>query len=542
MSKLIPIACLALLGTAGGTALAAGQSEAAAPAQEGATASTPKNDANGQPQRERGQVKGKPAEEKQPQQVNVTGTRANDTDQRRLSTAAKMIFGREELDRNGDTSVGEILKRLPGVTVGGPTGRGGGGIRMRGLGNGYTQMLVNGERPPPGFSLESLAPDQVERIEVMRGPVAEHSTQAIAGTINIVLREGYQQKDVQLRVADSIEQGRHGGNVALTVPGKAGNLTWLMTGAVMSHRSHNENDTYDIDTAPSGAVTREQDIRTESNGKSKGIHLSPRIQYKFDNNDTLTFQPFLMHNRSDSGYVTSVDQLRGIVPPEYGHSRGNSSSTSTMLRGFGNWVHRMAEGAKLDVKFGGGGGRSESDQLRNTFDEAGKPKRVYNDSDSNRSHSFNTGGKYTQPAGKGHLLALGWDVEASHLSQTHVAEDDGGALFDDSGSNLTADSRRVALFAQDEWDINSQWSTYLGLRWEGIRTTSSGRAYDVKNTSSVFTPVLHAVYRIPGSQKDQVRASLTQSYKAPGLNDLIAAPTSRPITARRARTAPATRR
>jgi iron complex outermembrane receptor protein len=33
------------------------------------------------------------------------------------------------------------------------------------------------------------------------------------------------------------------------------------------------------------------------------------------------------------------------------------------------------------------------------------------------------------------------------------------------------------------------------------------------------------VYRIPGHDKDQVRASLTQSYRAPQLNDLIAAPT-----------------
>lgn len=526
MSKLIPIACLALLGTAGGNALAAGQSDTTvAPAREGAPAPAQQaGAATAQPQS--GAVAATPAGAKPPQQVNVTGTRANDTDQRRLSTAAKMVFGREELDRNGDTSVGEILKRLPGVTVGGPPGRGGGGgVRMRGLGNGYTQMLVNGERPPPGFSLESLSPDQVERIEVMRGPVAEHSTQAIAGTINIVLREGYQQKDVQLRLADNIEQGRHGIHAGLTVPGKAGNLTWLMTGALMSNRSHNENDTYDIDTAPGGAVTREQAIHTENDGRSRGIHLSPRIQYKFDNNDTLSFQTFLMHNRSDSGYVTDVDQLRGLVPPEYAQSRGDSSSSSTMLRGFGNWVHRMAEGAKLDVKFGGGGARSESDQLRNTFDEAGKPKRVFNDSDTNRSHSLSTGGKYTQPAGKGHLLALGWDLEASHLSQTHVAEDDGSALFEESGANLAADSRRVALFAQDEWDINSQWSAYLGLRWEGIRTTSTGSGRDVKNTSSVFTPVLHAVYRIPGRDKDQVRASLTQSYKAPGLNDLIAAPT-----------------
>ena len=54
--------------------------------------------------------------------------------------------------------------------------------------------------------------------------MAEHSTQAIAGTINIILREGYQQKDVQLRVADNIEQGRHGVNVGVVVPGQAGSL------------------------------------------------------------------------------------------------------------------------------------------------------------------------------------------------------------------------------------------------------------------------------------------------------------------------------
>jgi len=74
--------------------------------------------------------------------VTVTGGRQSDLDERRTSIAAKMIFGREELDRNGDSSIGEILKRLPGVTVGGKPGRGG-DIRMRGMGSGYTQILIN---------------------------------------------------------------------------------------------------------------------------------------------------------------------------------------------------------------------------------------------------------------------------------------------------------------------------------------------------------------------------------------------------------------
>jgi iron complex outermembrane receptor protein len=489
MNKLIPMACLALLGTAG-HALAF---------------SDPKPDTS-------------------IQKVTVSGARADDLDARRISTAAKMVFGREELERNGDTSVSEVLKRLPGVTLGGAPGRGGGGVRMRGMGNGYTQMLVNGERPPPGFSLEALSPDQVERIEVIRGPVAEHSTQAIAGTINIILREGYQQKDIQLRLADNIEQGRHGANVSLAMPGKAGALTWMMTGSLMQNRPHNDSDTLNLSTRKDGTVERRQEIHDEGGGVFDGLFLSPRLAYKFANGDTLSFQPFLATNRSRNGNDSRLDQPVGSTAPEYAHQRSDSHSNSTFLRGFGNWLHRGDAGARLDVKFGFTGGRSDSDTVRNTFDAGGSALRRYVDSDASRDSGVNTGGKYSRPLGQGHLFAAGWDLEASRRRQQHVAAGDSAALFDDGGASLAADSRRVALFAQDEWDVTAQFSTYLGLRWEGIRVTSDTVGADVKNTSKVWSPVLHGVYRIPGHEKDQLRGSLTRSYKAPAMNDLIAVP------------------
>ena len=46
-------------------------------------------------------------------EIVVSSTRLDDTEQRRFATAAKMVFGREELDRYGDSSVGDVLKRLP---------------------------------------------------------------------------------------------------------------------------------------------------------------------------------------------------------------------------------------------------------------------------------------------------------------------------------------------------------------------------------------------------------------------------------------------
>ena len=508
MSRLISLACLALSGAACLPSRAAEPPLHATPEAEAEAVAA-----------------AKAADKSVVPQVMVNGARANETETRRNASASKMIFGREELDRNGDSSVGEILKRLPGVTMGGPPGRGGGGgVRMRGLGNGYTQMLVNGERAPAGFSLESLAPDQVERIEIMRGPVAEHSTQAIAGTINIVLREGYQQKEIQLKLADSLERGLHSPSVSLTLPGKSGKLSWLLNASLMQSRQLDDSQSLYQDLDSAGLLLKDQTIDAHSQRSARGIHFMPRLSYKFDNGDTLNFQPFLVHNAGHSTADSLLAQRVGPPEREYALALSNGDSSATFVRGFGNWLHRIEGGAKLDVKFGFGAGRSSSSSVREQFDEGGARKNVYNDDDSSRNTGLTTGGKYTRSVGQGHLLAAGWDGEATRRTQSTTALVNGQAQFAESGENLSADTRRLAGFVQDEWDITPQWGVYLGLRWEGIRTNATNHGPDTSSTS-VWSPVLHTVWRIPGHEKDQLRASLTQSYRAPQLNDLIAAPT-----------------
>ncbi|MFA9218569.1 MAG: TonB-dependent receptor plug domain-containing protein, partial [Sphingomonadaceae bacterium] len=458
------------------------------------------------------------------------GGRADDIDERRRSVAGKQVFGREELDRNGDNNLGDVLKRLPGVTLGGRPGRGG-DVRMRGMGSGYTQVLVNGERPPAGFSMETLSPDQVERVEIMRGPVAEHSARAIAGTINIVLRDGYQQKDNQFKFSDTIEQGRHAPNVSLVVPGKIGGLGYLLTGSLFENHQRDQTATYNRDTRADGVVLKDQNVLDSTSRASRGLHVTPRLSYRFGNGDTLNFQPFLMVNRSDSNSRSDLSQNSGLVPaallqpPEYHLALTKAHSDMAFLRGFGNWIHKLQGAAKLDIKFGFGTGHSDSDSLRNQYDGSGALLDRFTETSSVRDRSGSTGGKYSTPLGKDHTLAAGWDLEASHRVETKTSLDQYGVpQFAESGDNLSADTRRVAVFAQDEWDISQQWSGYAGLRWEGIRTTSSRAGGDISNTSSVLSPLLHGVYRIPGRERDQIRASLTKSYKAANVQDLIALP------------------
>lgn len=81
------------------------------------------------------------------QPVESTGVATGDDG--RDATASRMVVSRADIGRFGDSSVTDVLRRVPGVTVVGAQGRAS-EIRMRGLGSGYTQILINGEPVPAG--------------------------------------------------------------------------------------------------------------------------------------------------------------------------------------------------------------------------------------------------------------------------------------------------------------------------------------------------------------------------------------------------------
>ncbi|MEB0140939.1 MULTISPECIES: TonB-dependent receptor plug domain-containing protein [unclassified Undibacterium] len=468
-----------------------------------------------------------PVEIEAVQKVVIDGGR-NEDDVRRQSTAAKMIFGREELDRNGDTNLADVLKRLPGVSIGGRAGRGG-DIRMRGMGNGYTQILINGERAPRGFSMDSLTPDQVERIEIIRGAVAEFSAQAIAGTINIVLREEYKQKNTDLKLSLAAEQDRLAPNVSLTYPGEIGSLSYTLSASLFQNRQADTGTTDSHETGSDGATTLIQKESDQSRRRSSGGNFTPRFKYTFSNGDALTVQPFLMSSRSNSDGSSQVDQIYRspslVTLPPYAFAANSGSTESTFFRLFGDWQHKFDDNGKLVVKFGGGYGQNDSASLSNQYDGAGKLQNVVSVNNHTRDQSLKNGGKYSLPIGSGQTFAAGWDAEIGRRTESSISLNNGRPQFDDSGDDLSASTRRLALFVQDEFDINAQFSAYAGLRWEGIATTSSlsnGQAID--NRSRVLSPILHGVWRLSEASKDQIRLSYATTYRAPTLNDLIAVP------------------
>src|SRR5450830_993343 len=97
------------------------------------------------------------------QTVEMTIVNANDKIRQAEPTIVS-LYGHEELARYGDTSLSDTLKRLPGITVSENKNKET-VISLRGLGTGYTQILLNGEPMPDGFAIDSIAPDAIDHIE-----------------------------------------------------------------------------------------------------------------------------------------------------------------------------------------------------------------------------------------------------------------------------------------------------------------------------------------------------------------------------------------
>ena len=282
-------------------------------------------------------------------QIEIKSNRDNDTAVRRESTAAKIVIGREEIDKQGDASLGEVLKRLPGVTIQGTPGRGG-AIRMRGLGSGYTQILLDGQRVPPGFSVDSLTPEQVEKIEILRAPTAETGARAIAGTINIVLREGQKSSPDDFKVGTSIEQGQVSEQVNWVHNLQTDGMNGTLTLSAFDSRKPDDVSTHTVaEVQASPAAKTDRTSETVSLALRQGIHANARLQWRGEQGTSLVLMPFLMYSDYTNQGRTDLRQTdaAGITTTDSATSATQSRFVMTRLNG--QWSRRLSDDDLMEV-------------------------------------------------------------------------------------------------------------------------------------------------------------------------------------------------
>lgn len=485
-----------------------------------------------------------PTQGNQLERVSVT-RQQTDTDLRRREPVAKQLYGREELDKYGDTQLSDVLKRLPGINVSG------GQLRMRGLGGAYTQILVNGEPAPPGFSLDNLNPAQVERLEVTKAPTADQSAQAIAGTLNIILKDAPRvvQKDMRLGLAYASEKPVI--NAGFTYGDRAvGGLGFVIPISVYQWNFRNELEGERLTNAtPTGTQLR-QHVANEGwdRAHGRGFNVSPRLNWKLGDDETLTLQGFFVSNQFRNEGENTVTKLPDNDPAyvprtldETTRNRGTFSANRVNLQ----YNNRFSEDRRIELRAGTGSGGAD---FNFEFDGINGRTPIHRvTSGDNRNRNTTLSGKYSQYAGEAHTLTFGGEIERRTRDEQRRTLENGVDLLPGiEGQPFQATITRTAVYGQDEWEINKQWSAYFGVRHEQLKMESAGNAAipgssDFQSTSKVTTPLLHLNFKPDPKGRDLVRASLTRSYKAPDAQQLINRPsinTTEPLKDGNTRTTP----
>ncbi|MCV2360010.1 TonB-dependent receptor [Paucibacter sp. TC2R-5] len=456
------------------------------------------------------------------QRVEVQGDgAANALSARRESVGALLVVNRDELLRQGDTRLSDALRRVPGISIVSQGSRGP-EIRMSGLGGGYTQILLNGEPVPPGFSLESISPEAIERIEVSRSASVEQSSQAIAGSINIVTRGTARQaqRDLKLGLGSQLEQPTLSADMQLG--DRDGGFSWGL-GLGLAHERQLWPMLLDQQALDAQGVVV-QAYRTDKReyDRSNRLTLSPRATWTLSPQQTLSTDHLLRLSRSKGGAIDDRYSSVGL-PPEQAHNDLALDIRALQLRSRLNWSLSEADGSKWELKLGYTRLQRDSNAQYEGYDFSGRWIRDAQVDSLAVDQGWSLAGRHRRALADQHSLSTGWDAEENRRSEDRLQHENplpGGLPVENLDEIYDARIRRLAFFVQDEIDISKAWQATLGLRWEALQTISSGNVFETVNKrSSVLSPVLQVLWRVPAS-KDQLRMGLARSYKAPTPREL----------------------
>ncbi len=181
-------------------------------------------------------------------EVTVTATRAEIKTKQAPSSVT--IVTRQEIAQQGSDNVLDAIRGTPGVSLQGVGSGGRKTISLRGMESKHTLLLVDGKRLPASndvigpntdYQYDWIPVEQIERIEVVRGPMSVlYGSDALGGVINIITRKPGEQwsSDAKLTSRSSTDDaGGDGHDAEFNLSGGVGDKLQLSIGGQQSRRS-----------------------------------------------------------------------------------------------------------------------------------------------------------------------------------------------------------------------------------------------------------------------------------------------------------------
>jgi iron complex outermembrane receptor protein len=277
-----------------------------------------------------------------------------------------------------------------------------------------------------------------------------------------------------------------------------------------------------------------EDRRTSSRSASENVHLNlgARLQWRLGaGGDSLIVSPGLFANRGENAFrFDTVHLRRREEPPAYADYGSGANQNSF----FGPRVQLQYRQRLGDWRVEGGGtlrsSRARNFNTRDEFSADTTALRSQEDRSVGREKGLQLNAKGSRTLGGGRRRAQPRRRHGSRgrTARRHPQHARRWPARPGTGSHqrrLLSQHAAPAAYAQDEWSLNQHWAFHAGLRWEGITTRGdNGQGGRPENRNSVTTPLVHLLWKPDPKTRDQVRLSLTRSWRAPATAALIGRP------------------
>ncbi|MDO5613667.1 MAG: TonB-dependent receptor [Paracoccus sp. (in: a-proteobacteria)] len=395
--------------------------------------------------------------------------------------ASITVISGEELARRNVTTLTDALREVQGVVVTGIANEQ--DINIRGLGGGYTLILVDGKRQgtresrtngAAGIEQSFIPPvSAIERIEVVRGPMSSlYGSDAMGGVVNIITKPVADVWGGSVTVETTLPQRDEDGASRQLSFSANGPLIADQLGLQIWGRFYDRSEARIVD----GLRDREQ---LDLTGRLTWA-INPEHELRFEAGRT-RIEDTGRAGRSIADVVNGVAQNDSIqvntrkhASLTYGGQWGNVRSDISLLREVGQRKTYSGNGAV------GMSASMRQPEVTNTVLDA----------------------KFTAPLewqGQ-HMLVFGGQYNHNSIADQNPGLGD-GVTYDFS-------TAQWALFVEDEWQLRDDFALTLGVRYN-----------DHREFGGKVTPRIYGVWN--ASPELTLKGGITTGYRAPSIRSIV---------------------
>ncbi|MCL7931668.1 TonB-dependent receptor plug domain-containing protein [Halomonas llamarensis] len=453
---------------------------------------------------------------------------------RRQSTNSKIVINEEMFEDYADSSVGDLLRRVPGAFMEGAKGE---KVNLRGLDEEFTQVQIDGLRLPGGseraIEIGRFPASMVEEIEIIRSPRADQTGQGINGTVNVKLKGAPSEQIGRVTVGaghvsdNGRDVGGGEGNGSFTYGDKVGDFGYLISASARERRKPEVEDKRKRKFKD--GFFDELELEQKEKATTFSEHdVIARFQWDITPTTTFKLQPsffFSEEEKIENEKKRKFTDAQGQNLKETELKDKNETKDQDQSRVRAVWEREISENESLKTSLTYQ--KTEENKIKtelvDKFDASGAldKSETKNEIEKVESEEWRASAEYKLAVSDRHDLKVGGEFVSKDTFGNVAESKDDDPLEIKPEKTFGVDEDRFMLFVQDDYSLSDRTDLGLGIRGEYndlIGKPVAGNGETAADSELVWLPSFQIKHQY--NEQTDLRLGISRTILRPAFEDL----------------------